>query len=507
MATAPIARLIRAVEHGDPDAARGFFARAGWGAAVREVRGRVGQSRLLELSWGDEPQALVVFSASGSDARVSSWGYSREAPYALAWTSDRLALLDSRYWRETPGDTPLLSAELSDAWSVGELLSFLRPEQLLDDLPGGYGAPENRQRELHETLADALGKLRIQVAEAGLLEDLDPGDRDGAVLRLFHQLLFIRFQEDRGHPASDVLLREVSPQDDVRGAVATALDDYRRNLNSELFAPAAIDISTLPAQPLADVLSMLVEPWRQLRLNFSLSRSEIAGRLYQSYLASLPARRPGKSQGAFFDEAHTIDSQARTASYYTPPGLARLVVERTLTPWLRRASPRTPADVRVVDPACGSGAFLIAAYRALVDHFAQLKGSPLSADERGELLIESIFGADVDERAIELARVQLLEEADVRGRLPVLGENLYLGDSLLAPPNEGVSPGVVDWTRAARGARLSMSCSPTRRSARITRSPRLWTGMPPSGWPRCIRIPMGAMPTTPISSSTSPSAF
>lgn len=108
---------------------------------------------------------------------------------------------------------------------------------------------------------------------------------------------------------------------------------------------------------------MLVELWRQLRLNFSLSRSEIAGGLYRSYLASLPARRPGESQGAFFDEAHTIDAQARTASYYTPPGLARLVVERTLTPWLRRASPRTPADVRVVDPACGSGAFLPARSR------------------------------------------------------------------------------------------------------------------------------------------------
>ena len=127
MTTAGIARLVRAVERGESDAARRFFARSGWGNAVREVRGQVGRSRLLELSWGDEPQALVVLSPNGGDARVSSWGYSREAPYALTWSSDRLALLDSRYWRETPGDAPLLSAEPSDYWSVGELLSFLRP--------------------------------------------------------------------------------------------------------------------------------------------------------------------------------------------------------------------------------------------------------------------------------------------------------------------------------------------------------------------------------------------
>ena len=41
----------------------------------------------------------------------------------------------------------------------------------------------------------------------------------------------------------------------------------------------------------------------------------------------------------------------------------------------------------------------------------------------------------------------------MRGRLPVLGENLYLGDSLLAPPGEDAPAGAVDWTRAGRGAR------------------------------------------------------
>jgi|GEM_PF-3030021 len=453
MATPGIARLVRAVERGDSDVVQRFFARSGWGRAVREVRGQVGRSRLLELSWGDEPQALVVLGPSGDDARTASWGYSREAPYALTWSPSRLALLDSRYWHEAPGDAPLLDADASDLWSVGELLSFLRPEQLLEDVPGGYGAPESRQRELHATLAGALGKLRMQVARAGLLEDADPGGRDAAVLRLFHQILFIRFQEDRGHPASAVLLRQIAAGDDVRSAVATALDDYRRNLNSELFAPAEIDIATLPKEPLADVLAMLVEPWRRLRLNFSLSRSEIAGRLYQTYLASLPARRPSAPQGAFFDDVEAVDAQATTASFYTPPGLARLVVERTLVPWLARTRPQEPTAVRVVDPACGSGAFLIAAYRVLADYFAGLKGSALTPTERSELLIQSVFGADVDERAIELARVQLLEEADVRGRLPVLGENLHRGDSLLAPPGESAPEGAVDWTVACQGGR------------------------------------------------------
>ncbi|MEZ5077891.1 MAG: N-6 DNA methylase [Solirubrobacterales bacterium] len=451
--TARITRLLRAAERGETDAVVRFFERAGWGAAVREVHATVGQARLVELSWADEPQALIVLADGDSDTSVSSWGYSREAPYALAWHPERLSLFDSRYWSETPGDAPLLEAEPSHRWSVRELLEFLQPEALLEDVPGAYGAPDKRQRELHETLAGALGELRIQVAQAGLLEDIDPTERDAEVLRLFHQLLFIRFQEDRGQAASSILLRDLLGTSDIRPPIETALRDYRTHLNSELFQPARIEIADLPSAPLVEVISQLVEPWARLKLNFSLSRSEIAGRLYQSYLSSLPARKSPGLQGTFFAEAQVIDEQAAHASYYTPPGLARLVVERTLVPWLKSKQPDAPSEVRILDPACGSGAFLIAGYRALIDYFSERKGAALSASERTDLLLESVFGADIDERALELARVQLLEEADVRGRLPVLGENLLHGDSLLCPPGSPQSPGAVDWDTASRGGR------------------------------------------------------
>lgn len=447
--SARISRLLRAVERGETDTLVRFFARAGWGAAVREVQAEVGHSRLVELTWADEPQALIVLAKDDSDTSVSSWGYSREAPYALAWRPDRLTLLDSRYWRNTPGDTPLIETEPSERWAVDELLAFLRPESLLEDLPGAYGNPAKRQRELHQTLARALLDLRLQVAQAGLLQDIDPVERDTEVLRLFHQMLFIRFQEDRDHAASDVQLRQLPGDRDVGLTLAKALDDYRSHFNSELFAPVRIDVAELPADPLVEVIRQLVEPWKRLRLNFSLSRSEIAGRLYQSYLSSLPAKKPPGRQGTFFGEAHVIDEQAAHASYYTPPGLARFVVEKTLVPWLRASKPKVPEDVRILDPACGSGAFLIAGYRVLLDYFSDVKGAELTAAERTEILLKCVTGADIDERALELARVQLLEEADVRGRLPVLGENLLLGDSLLAPPGQEASPGMVDWQAAA----------------------------------------------------------
>src|SRR4051794_2858005 len=225
ISSARITRLRRAADGGDVDALLKFFAGHGWGSAVGEVHAEVGGSRLLELSWGDEPQALVVVGADEADESVASWGYSREAPYALAWHSERLALFDSRYWRATPGDSPLVEADPGERWAVDELLDFLRPEPLLEDIPAAYGAPEKRQRELHETLARALGTLRLQAAQAGLLEEIEPAAQDAEVLRLFHQLLFIRFQEDRDRAASTVRLRDLPGVADVRPQLAQALED------------------------------------------------------------------------------------------------------------------------------------------------------------------------------------------------------------------------------------------------------------------------------------------
>ena len=420
--------------------------RTGWTSGLRAVEAAGTTASLLELSCADEPQALVVVAPDFDASVAASLGYSREAPYTLWWGAQTLALQDSRFWHETPGDRPLATAAFDDRWAVRDLIELLAPKSVLDDLPAQYGSPSKRRPQLHETLSQALAALRLQVANAGLMGGAEPHARDTAILRLFHQLLFIRFQEDRDQAASDVQLRRIRAGDDVNAAVLTALEDYRRRLNSTLFAPAGIAVHQLPSAALHDVIREMVEPWQRLRLNFSVSRSEIAGRLYQSYLRLLPVRESTRAQRAFFERALPVDQREKTASYYTPPGLAALVVDRALSPWLAEHRPERPDEVRILDPACGSGAFLIAAYRTLLRYFARLYERRLTPEEREHLLLTSIFGADVDERALGLAQVQLLEEAHQRGRLPALGDNLLLGDSLAAPPGYDAGDHQVDWT-------------------------------------------------------------
>jgi hypothetical protein len=434
------------------DAARKLLLHVGWPErSVFAVPGQLKAGvKLLQLATAGEPRALIVASGDAGDgAMPAALAYSREAPYTVRWHGEGVELLETTRWGRYPGDSALLSAERGDLATAEDIFSVLSPDAVAHDRPAALGRSGDRHPELHERLAQALADLRLRVAQSGSYEGLEPHARDSALLRFFHQLLYIRFQEDRGAAASAVRLTGLLEREDPRAPLLSALRDYRERLNSELFAEPELSVAALDPGGLREVIRALVEPWDRLRLNFSVSRAEIAGRLYQSYLDRIPALREDRRrprQLALVPRVAAVDERERKASYYTPPALARQLARQTLGPWLERRQPKTLAEATVLDPACGSGAFLIAAYRQLLQHFERQAGRALGPARREQILRECIYGADIDERALGLAQVQLLEEARLGDRrLPELGGNLFLGDSLVAPPGLDAPSGAVPW--------------------------------------------------------------
>ena len=127
----------------------------------------------------------------------------------------------------------------------------------------------------------------------------------------------------------------------------------------------------------------------------------------------------------------TANPRSRGA-FYTPAGIVRLIVENTIG---RLCEGRT--DIKVLDPACGDGAFLAGAYAYLLNH--------LPAPDKGRILLNSVYGVDVDESALDAARLDLLKAAGVGARAKELDlrSNLKHGDSLLGPDfKDGI-----DWHR------------------------------------------------------------
>jgi hypothetical protein len=392
-----------------------LFAELGWRA---EPRGRE-RAASLSLLAGGVPRILVTTAELPSEA--ASLAYSNESPLVLAWNDEGLRLGRADVWSRTPGDTALVVAPARDEDAARQLLFAVTRERF----PGLLAAKQagEAHRLLADELARAFAHLRASVSET---DDDSIDERD--VFQLFHQLLFIRFHEDRfgaidGVTRLSAVLTSPAPTDDLHALLL----GYRSHFNSELFG-TDIQVGHMPTAAILGVAKAMVEPWDRLRLNFSVAHSDVAGRLYQSFLANTPAV---EREGRLFPVASVIDRQRERGAFYTPQPLAQMVAERCLGEVLARKKPATPAGIRVLDPACGSGSFLLAAFRVLARYFETVLDRALSESERLQLLTESLFGGDDDETAVALTRLQVLEEAAVdKSRLPTLGANIGTFDLL-----------------------------------------------------------------------------
>jgi len=176
---------------------------------------------------------------------------------------------------------------------------------------------------------------------------------------------------------------------------------------------------------------------------------EELGSVYESLLELVPeadihARTFGfvglTSEGSTAGNARKL-----SGSYYTPDSLVQELIKSALDPVIEQrlaAQPDNPTEallsIRVIDPACGSGHFLLAAARRLAERLAALRatdGAVKPQDYRHalrEVIARCIFGVDRNPMALELARTALWLEGFEEGKpLSFLDHHLQVGDALL----------------------------------------------------------------------------
>lgn len=180
---------------------------------------------------------------------------------------------------------------------------------------------------------------------------------------------------------------------------------------------------------------------------------EELGSVYESLLElvpsiDLPARRFGFI-GLTEDGSTAGNARKLSGSYYTPDSLVQALIKSALDPVVEQRLKDHPdrpidalLDLRVIDPSCGSGHFLLAAGRRIAEKLAQLRsveaghdGAVRPQDYRHalrEVVSRCLFGVDRNPMAIELARTALWLEGYEEGRpLGFLDHHLQVGDALL----------------------------------------------------------------------------
>jgi hypothetical protein len=193
-------------------------------------------------------------------------------------------------------------------------------------------------------------------------------------------------------------------------------------------------------------------------VNWRDMETEELGSVYESLLELTP-RLADDGRSLVFAEGAEAKGHARktTGSYYTPDSLVQALLDSALDPVLDRAEAQAedPAaallGLSVIDPACGSGHFLLAAGRRIATRVAQARthGAASIEDYRHALrdvARRCLFGVDRNPMAVELTKVALwIETVDPGRPLGFLDGNIRCGDSLLGVYNlETLTNGIPD---------------------------------------------------------------
>jgi hypothetical protein len=290
-----------------------------------------------------------------------------------------------------------------------------------------------------------------------------------AVQLTIDRIVFLRISEDRGiepYGRMEQLLAREGIYQELCRFFRQADDRYNSGLfhfQKERDRPELPDDLTLTLAIGDEVLSSIISHlyYPESPYEFSVLPADILGQVYEQFL--------GKVIHLSGDRQVKVEEkpEVRKAGgvYYTPTYVVEYIIAKTIDPLLNGKSPLQVSRLRFLDPACGSGSFLIALYQRLLDwHLSYyVANAPeklrdkvyqgprgewrLTADERKSILLHNIYGVDIDAQAVETTKLSLLlkvlegESASSlwtqlelihKRALPDLGNNIKCGNSLIA---------------------------------------------------------------------------
>lgn len=288
----------------------------------------------------------------------------------------------------------------------------------------------HRERvETGAVFGDSRFRNSLNRADHALIRDLktvrrqlaDVSGAEGPTLGYLHSLIgraiFIRYLEDRKIIPSKYF-KEVAKQNDKWAAIvdqpteATAMearlrelrflrvlrdkdftyalfDQLAKDFNGDTFPVSDEERDFIQQEHLDKLMGFLTgSPSEQQELFFFAYRFDV-----------IPIELISTIYEEFYRER--TDNGTDQGSYYTPPALVEFVLTHTLTPEVLEGRPR------VLDPACGSGIFLVESFRRMVRYQQTKQSMRVRRDQLLKILREQIVGIDINEEAVSVAAFSL----------------------------------------------------------------------------------------------------
>lgn len=260
---------------------------------------------------------------------------------------------------------------------------------------------------------------------------------DEGVQKLLDRLIFLRVAEDRNiePPTLIPLIRDWENKGRKGGLYESMIQKFRELdpiYDSGLFSEHPFEKWEEYSGATQKVINILYGQKGYYEYDFKAIPADVLGGVYENYLGyCLQKSKKGMSIGK--------DAKKRKEHgiYYTPSFIVDYIVENTLKPVLDKCtSIEDLKKIKVLDPACGSGSFLIKAFETIYNKYLEF-GNNGGVYTKIDIILNNIYGVDLDPQAVEIARLNLLINAlDQRMTLPNLNKNIKNGNSLISGTDE-----------------------------------------------------------------------
>jgi type I restriction-modification system DNA methylase subunit/predicted type IV restriction endonuclease len=434
---------------------------------------RVGGTRKFFLE--AKKPSVPVKGEVGPAYQLRRYAWSAKLPLSILTDFEEFAVYDCRQ-RPKPGDKASVGRVMYLTYEqylhrLDEIYSIFARESVYKGSFDRYVEDTRAKRGTGEVDVEFLKEIegwRDELARNIALRNpqLSVYELNFGVQRTIDRIIFLRMCEDRGIEGY-ARLRSLTSGPHIYQSMGELYQQADEKYNSDLFdfkedqLTRSMEIDDRTLKPILSGLYYPDSPYE-----FSVLPPEILGQVYEQFLGKVIRLTPGHR--AKVEEKPEVKKAGGV--YYTPAYIVEYIVEQTVGRLIEGKTPQQISKLRILDPACGSGSFLLGAYQRLLDYhrqwyeehdpqeLAKAKRPPIYQGRGGEwrlttgekkcILLNNIYGVDIDRQAVEVTKLSLLlrvlegenEETLTQQftiwrerALPDLGENVKCGNSLIGP--------------------------------------------------------------------------
>jgi len=409
--------------------------------------------------------------------QVRRYGWSAKLPLCILTDFEELAIYDTtlkpdknqsasigriKYYKYT---------EYIEKWD--EIYNIFSKDAVLsgkfDNYANNVKHDKKGTTEIDDEFLKEIEEWRLLLARNMALRnpELSIEDLNYAVQLTIDRIIFLRIAEDRGIERYGKLY-DLLKKEEIYKNFTKICKEADQKYNSGLFHFNSYDKEDFTTDTYTLDLDIDDKVFKEIFKNlyypnspyeFSLISTEILGKIYEQFLGKVIRLTP--SHQAKVEDKPEVKKAGGV--YYTPQYIVDYIVKNTLGEKIKGLTPNQISKIRVIDPACGSGSFLIRAYQYLLDYhldyYSNLERPPkdviytakdginrLTIKEKKRILKNNIYGVDLDTLAVEVTKLSLLlkvledqnkDQLEAQQKLfhervlPNLGSNIKNGNSLI----------------------------------------------------------------------------